>query len=253
MNTTPSKVIPAEQLDEAAKLKIIFDARQDAAKLKGKRLSQIDVGEACGWASAQSIMSQLMSGKMRMGLEALVKLAHVLKFRPEEVSPRLAKTIELIAKLNAKNLVSIDADSETYRLPITTGCVPVKFKADISVGGGYSGGYSVSGKDFGLLRIHSNDKDAYAVMIIGNALSPRIRAHEFVVVEPGHPVQSGDDVLVNFNDGTTMVKEFIFHRDGLYRFDSLKAGIEPLFLNENLVHSVEYIDAIVKKTRFEPS
>lgn len=253
MTNTPSKTIPSEQLEEATRLREIFEERQEAAKLKGKRLSQIEVGAACGWASAQSMMSQLMTGKTRLNLEALVRLAHVLKFRPVEVSPRLAETIDMIALLNAKKLLGTDQSTEIYRLPVTSGCVPVRFKANVSVQGEYSGGYPGSGGNHGLLSIHSKDKSAYAIMILGNALSPRLRAHEFAVAEPGHPVQSGDDVLVNLNDGTTLIKEFIFQRDGLYRFDSLKAGVEPLFLEEGLVHSVDYIDAIVKKTRFEPS
>lgn len=253
MNTSPSKVIPADQLEEAAKLREIFEERQEAAKLRGKRLSQLEVGEACGWSSAQSIMSQLMTGKMRLGLEALVKLAHVLRFNPEDVSPRLAATINTIARLNKERLLEADNLPETYRLPVTSGSIPVRLKASISEHGAFSGGESEDDSPFGLLRIHSKDKEAFAVMILGNAMAPRIRAHEFIVVEPGHAAQPGDDVLVTFADGTHRVCQFMYHRDGLYRLDSLTPGIEPVFLDEVLVQSVSYIDAIVKKTRFEPS
>lgn len=253
MKTTPSKVIPADQLEEAAKLKEIFEDRQEAAKNRGKRLSQLDVGEACGWASAQSIMSQLMNGKMRLGLEALVKLCHVLKFSPEEVSPRLAETISMIAKLNAQRLLEVDDLPETYRLAVTTGCVPVRLQASVSSTGAFVGIAPEVGDHHGLLRVHSKDKEAFAVMIFGNALAPRIRAHEFIVVEPGSTPQSGDDVLVTLKDGSQLLAEFIYHRDGLYRLDSLRPGVDPAFLDESLVASVSYIDAIVKKTRYEPS
>lgn len=253
MKNSPSKDIPALQLEEAARLREIFEERQEAAKLKGKRLSQSDVGEACGWSSAQSTMSQLLTGKMRLGLDALVRLAHVLKFRPEEVSPRLAETIDLITLLNAKNQPGVDPTAEIYRLPVTTGSIPVAFKAPVSEQGEFTRKGMESGEALGLLSIYSKDKAAYGVMILGNAMSPRFRSHEFVVVEPGHPIQSGDDVLVTFEDGRCLIKEFMYHRDGLYRLDSLKTGVEPIFVNEELVRSVEYIDAIVKKTRFEPS
>lgn len=251
MKTTHSKAIPPLQLEEGARLREIFEERQEAAKLKGKRLSQASVGAACGWASAQSIMSQLMTGKMRLGLEALVRLAHVLKFRPEEVSPRLAETIDLIAMLNASKLLGADPTTDAYRLPVTTGSVPVTLKADINELGEFTGG-DKSRNVLGLLSIHCKDKAAFAVMIQGNSMSPRLRSHEFIVVEPGHAVESGDDVLVTLKDGHCLIKEFMYHRDGLYRFDSIKPGIEPMFLDEHLVETVEYIDAVVKKTRFEP-
>lgn len=252
MKKTPSRVLTPEQLEECARLKEIFDERQEASQGAGKRLSQVDVGILCGWSSPQSTMSQLLTGKLALSLESLVRLAHVLKFDPKRVSTRLSSSLQIIARLIDGGLINPEADVEEFRLPVTTGSVPVLFRAKVTREGRYSQGGAPSGCH-GLLNIYSPDSEAYAVMIIGNSLLPRYRSHEFLIVQPGTDAQPGDDVLVNLNNGETLIKEFMYHRDGQYRLDSLIPGVEPIFLEESMVHSLHYVDAVVKKTRFEPS
>lgn len=253
MDMTSSKHSSALQLDEAAKLKEIFEARQQSARLKGKRLTQVDVGIACGWTSAQSVVSQLMSGRMPLGIETLIKLAYVLKFHPKEVSPRLAVTIDLLSKIKDSGLLHPEVVSESFRLPVTTGCIPVTFKARVSSNGAYTPEAQEMETPFGLLNIYSKDPGAFGIMITGNALSPRLKSHEFLVVEPGREPVAGDDVVVVLNDGTCLIREFIFSRDGHFRLDSLIQGSDSLYLEESDVNRIHYIDAIVKKTRYEPS
>ncbi len=53
--------------------------------------------------------------------------------------------------------------------------------------------------------------DAYAVMVAGDSMEPRFRAGETVIVQPGLPVRSGDDVVIQIEDGDqiyAVVKRF---------------------------------------------
>ncbi|MNJ82022.1 hypothetical protein D3C77_811480 [compost metagenome] len=49
-----------------------------------------------------------------------------------------------------------------------------------------------------------------------------------------------------------MIKEFIYYRDGQYRFDSVNADCDPIFIHEDEVVDVQYVGAIVKSSRFTP-
>jgi phage repressor protein C with HTH and peptisase S24 domain len=83
-----------EESAESVRLKAIYEARKSAAKASGASLTQADVAEACGW-SGQSAFSQYATGKVPLNVEALLKLAKVLEFSPEQVSPRLLSMVSL--------------------------------------------------------------------------------------------------------------------------------------------------------------
>jgi SOS-response transcriptional repressor LexA len=244
MKTTFKDNLPALQLEEAEKLRAIFEQRRSESARAGSRITQTDVGEACGWNSAQSVMSQLMTGRMALNVEMLIRLAHVLNFSPVEVSPRLAVTIDLVSRLpdSGKLFSAVDG----YRIPVISGSIPVTCKGALAQDGGFTPQY----ENFGLLTIYSADHTAYGLMISGNALMPRIRNGEIAVIEPSRECQAGDEVLVRLKDGQCMLREFIYQRDGQYRFDAIGAGGDPVFVNELVVEAIEYVDAILKRSRF---
>lgn len=78
-----------DQKAEAERLKAIYKSR----KRDDRSLTQERVADLCGW-SGQSAVSQYMNGKIPLNLTALLKLASALRFKPEEVSPRLAGLIQ---------------------------------------------------------------------------------------------------------------------------------------------------------------
>jgi phage repressor protein C with HTH and peptisase S24 domain len=87
--------LSAEQLADAKRLHDIYkkrakESREDPSK---PALTQTEVGERCEWKSPQSTVSQYMTGKVALNLEALVKLSEALDFEPAEVSPTLAAGI----------------------------------------------------------------------------------------------------------------------------------------------------------------
>jgi hypothetical protein len=244
MKTTLRDNPPAVQLEEAEKLRAIFEQRRSESARAGSRITQTEVGEACGWQSPQSVMSQLITGRMALNVEMLIRLAHVLNFSPVDVSPRLAVTIDLVSRLPGAG--KLPAEVEGYRIPVISGSIKVTCKAVLAK----DGGFTPHCEGYGLLTIYSRDKAAYGVIISGNALMPRIRNGEIVVIEPSRECLAGDEVLVRLKDGQCMLREFIYQRDGQYRFDAICGGGDPVFVDELEVESIEYVDAIVKKSRF---
>lgn len=88
----------AEQLADAKRLSDIYKLRvREAKERNDPPLNQMEVGERCGWNSPQSTVSQYMTGKVALNLDALVKLSKALDFEPYEVSPTLASGIRRAA------------------------------------------------------------------------------------------------------------------------------------------------------------
>lgn len=59
------------------------------------------------------------------------------------------------------------------------------------------------------------DVEAYALRVIGDALAPRYRAGEFIVLEPSFKPQPGDDVLVRCKNGRVHLCPLAWQRDGM--------------------------------------
>jgi hypothetical protein len=180
---------------------------------------------------------------MALNLDSLVKLALVLRFKPADVSPRLASTIDLIAKLPG----AIDSVADSFRIPVISGSIPVTAKAILDA----SSSFELDEGDFGLLTIYSSDLAAYGLVVSGNQLSPRFRNGEVLVIEPGRTYQAGDEVLVRLSDGRCMLKEFIYRREGQCRLDGLCGG-NSMFIADEAIQAVHYVDAIVKGSRWQP-
>lgn len=52
-------------------------------------------------------------------------------------------------------------------------------------------------------------EDAFAVYVAGDSMVPRFKPSEMVYVNPHKPPVSGDDVLIEFLDGTGIIKELV--------------------------------------------
>ncbi|MBT8764854.1 S24 family peptidase [Metapseudomonas boanensis] len=131
-----------------------------------------------------------------------------------------------------------------------TGSVPVVGKAVLGPEGYFEAMESPVEHSVGFLNIYSSDPDAYGLRVVGNSMNPRIKNNEFVLVEPSKNYVAGDEVLVKTTKGRAMIKEFIYYRDGQYRFDSVNADCDPIFIHEDEVAAVQYVGAIVKSARF---
>lgn len=79
---------------------------------------------------------------------------------------------------------------------------------------------------------------------------PRIKNGEFVLVEPNKSFYSGDEVMVRTTTGRTMIKEFIYLRDGMYRLDSVNAEHNSIHIAESDVLEIHLVGGILKSSRF---
>ena len=140
-----------EEFAESVRLKAIYEERKATAKASGVSLTQADVAEACGW-SGQSAFSQYATGKVPLNLEALLRLAKVLDFTPEQVSTRLLSMVSInsapsdIEPGRATDLVPMSIWDEDTPLDDDEVEVPYFAEVQLAAGGGMTHVVEVPGR-----------------------------------------------------------------------------------------------------------
>lgn len=217
-----------------------------------------------------SYISQILNGHRRLGDRAAMNLAKKLDVPAEllttgqysaETQERIVRRwLELGLKPPAlphpaffaptinetaqRSAAEKEAAKHLPRAP-----VPVVGKAMLGPDGYFEALDYPTGHGDGYIDMVSSDDNAYGLKVVGNSMHPRIKNGEYVLIEPNHPYQTGDEVLVKTIDGRAMVKEFIYLRDGQYRLDSISDGYPPIFIDETQVERIHYVAAIVKAAK----
>lgn len=104
----------------------------------------------------------------------------------------------------------------------------------------------------GFVACPTEDKDAYALRCVGDSMRPRIKDREFVVVEPNHEIEPGDEVLVKSKDGRVMVKEFLYERAGRVHLISVNEAHAPIALPKEEIEKMHYVGWIAKPSAWRP-
>jgi transcriptional regulator with XRE-family HTH domain len=221
---------------------------------KQKGFSQKLLAEECGWSS-QSRIGNYESDLREPNLTDLTLLA-----------PALGVSVaELISGTDSQQLFSALPNQAPQTLtvapiksgsvvrpmgPTKEGVVPVVGTAKLGMDGYFEALDFPVGHGDGYLQIYSDDPNAYGLRVIGDSMHPRIKSGEYVLIEPNKMFITGDEVMVQTLDGRSMIKEFIYLRDGVYRFDSVNLDHSPLHLEQNEVSRVHLVGGILKSSRF---
>jgi phage repressor protein C with HTH and peptisase S24 domain len=131
--------------------------------------------------------------------------------------------------------------------------VPVVGTAQLGEEGFYCELEYPAGHGDGAIKFTTSDRNAYALRVKGDSMRPRIKPGEFVVVEPNHPPQPGEEVLVRTADGRVMVKVFDFKRDGIVQLSSINEAHRPITIDEKDIERLHYVAAIVKASSYRRS
>jgi phage repressor protein C with HTH and peptisase S24 domain len=220
---------------------------------KQKRISQKALAEACGWSS-QSRVGNYESNLRQPNLTDLRLLA-----------PALGVSLaDLLLGVNSQQIIesalsSIDPPKLSSKTlgnvvrpigPTKEGVVPVVGTAKLGMDGYFEALDFPVGHGDGYLHIYSDDPNAYGLRVVGDSMHPRIKSGEYVLIEPNKIFITGDEVMVQTQDGRSMIKEFIYLRDGVYRFDSVNQDHSPLHLDQHDVSKVHLVGGILKSSRF---
>ncbi|MCP1518722.1 phage repressor protein C with HTH and peptisase S24 domain [Pseudomonas migulae] len=226
---------------------------------KANGMSQQELAFACGWES-QSRIGNYERGTRQPNLQDLKKLSDALNVPFAELVAGAANQItqNLISKgvsLYTRDRpplheVANDQDVSSKAGRAKEGRVPVVGNAQLGNEGYFEALDFPPGHGDGYLNIHSDDPDAYGLKVTGDSMLPRIKNGEFVLIEPNKNYYSGDEVMVRTASGRTMIKEFIYLRDGMYRLDSVNAEHAPIHIAESDIMEIHLVGGILKSSRF---
>lgn len=223
---------PAVADDIRAEEARLLKLKYQAAKKADPSLNQEKVADLCGWAG-QSVVSQYLNGKIALNVSALLKFAHVLRFAPSEVSPRLINShthidhvlptsITQASFASVSNLMPISAEENQARhvspidvwddnTPLGEDEVELPFfkEVELSAGQGSAVMLETNGRKlrFGkrtLQRKNIDPEAAGCVPVTGNSMEP---------VLPDGSTVGVDTACLSVQDG----KMYALDHDGLLR------------------------------------
>lgn len=226
--TTKRKPLTQEQLEDAHRLKQIFECKKQEAKKNKTHFSQETVASKCGWT--QGGLGHYLNGKIALNLDSAIKLAEAMDINVSDFSPTLAGQIA-----NAP----IKQEKITAR---KKGFIPVRGSAQMGSDGYWTEYDGLGNSGDGYLEVHNAKPKMYAIRAIGTSMFPAIRSGWFVIFDPDREPMAGEYVHVVLKGGQNMIKEFISNQHGILTLMSVN-GMERLSFN---IADVEVLNAFTE-------
>lgn len=160
------------------------------------------------------------------------------------VTVEMLQTIDLQRADNGSNVGEVHPISQPFKQVPVVG----------NVKGGADGyleelGYPEGFGD-GHVEYPARDANTYALRVRGDSMRPRIKPGEFIVVEPNHSTNSGDDVVVICKDGRKLLKELLYIRDDTVTLASVNSEHSPISIMLSEITAMHYVAAIVPSGAF---
>lgn len=226
--TTKRKPLTQEQIEDAQRLKQIFEHKKQEAKKSKEQFSQETVASKCGWT--QGGLGHYLNGKIALNLDSAIKLAEALDVNVSDFSPVLASQLA-----NAP----VTQEKTTVR---KKGFIPVRGSAQMGNDGYWTEYDGLGNSGDGYLEVHNAKQKMYAIRAVGTSMFPAIRSGWFVVFDPDREPMAGEYVHVVLKDGQNMIKEFISNQHGILTLMSVN-GMERLSFN---ISDVEVLNAFTE-------
>ncbi|APC18154.1 cI repressor protein [Pseudomonas frederiksbergensis] len=213
--------LSADQLADAKRLSDIYKVKAREAKERpgDPPLTQTEVGERCGWNSPQSTVSQYMTGKVALNLDALVKLAKAIGFEPSDVSPALAAGVRMRGGDNSASEPPSSATPPPLGDPQSTNWDDYAFidqyDAKAAAGSGYDNTHVVLRNTLAFKRDWLRMKGAApknlkVIYAHGDSMWPTISDRDVLLVDESRVDPSDGQIFVMFSQTKgTIVKRLI--------------------------------------------
>jgi phage repressor protein C with HTH and peptisase S24 domain len=206
-------------------------------------IDQVQLAEAAG--VTKGTVNQWLSGQIKS-----IKLEYAVG-----IQERFGYSAVWLVMERGEKKVKITHSSDPFDpVPLPPGKrIPVVGMASLGDNGFWAELEYIQGHGDGYLDFPSNDPNAYSLKCKGDSMLPRIRDGEFVVVEPNHVVEPGDEVLVRATDGRVMIKTFLYSRGGRTHLISVNEAHAPIVIEKDQIERMHYVAAIVKNAYWRRS
>lgn len=79
-------------------------------------------------------------------------------------------------------------------------------------------------------------------------MTPRIKHGEYVIIEPNHEINNGDEVLVVTDEDQVMVKIYAYEQGGRLTLYSVNENHDPINLYQENIRKMHYMAGIAKES-----
>lgn len=174
-------------------------------------LNQEQAAFQCGWKT-QGAFSQYVNGKVPLNLEALLKIAKVIKADPMKISPRLTRTLSSVVEDQGDNF---SPGPRIYRVPLISWVQA----------GNWNEVYDLYQPGKGEAIVATTRKvgpRSYAVRVVGDSMEnpngkPTYPQGSIIIVDPDQEARHGKAVIVRLEDSKEATfKQLIIDGDRRY-------------------------------------
>ena len=209
----PMKKIPEYIAREASRLKAFYERWKAEAP---RERTQAVLAEMMGWQS-QGTVSQYMTGRLELNVEALLKFAVVLGFEPREVSQRIVDDYfpngpEIAEPLDEARREVRKSQNPSRKLPVIGSVQAGAFCEAVDL---FQPGDAEEWMDsYGAAGPH-----AFILKVEGFSMDPDFRPGDRVVVDPDAQWKPGDFVIAKrSSDQAVTLKQLRQEGDHYYLF-----------------------------------
>lgn len=199
--------------------------------IRESTITPAQIADACGGISVQSVSNWRRTGKITK--ENLRILANLVDWTMEELQRPGGKT-----EKSADNAIE-NVDGLVDLLPVQL--APVTGTASLGPDGTWYELEYPTGHGDGYIPVHSRDRNVYALRVRGDSMHPRIRDGEYVIISPNTSYIPSNDVMVQTNDGRSMVKELAWQREGQIKLLSINERHPPIVLDLSEVRVIHRV------------
>lgn len=191
------KPLSPERQQDAERLRRAWENFKAAAKSKGKKVTQEDVSDACGW-NTQGAFSAYLNGRTPLNLDALIKLSNYFGVPANEISPELAAGLEsALVEITdyADNNIEIADFDGLKRVPILT----------YVQAGNWREAIQMPSDNFIFVSVDVSP-NSFGAYVIGDSMLPDFRDGDLIIIDTQVKPQPTDFVMAEDPEGITFKK-----------------------------------------------
>lgn len=220
-------------------------AEEIGAALARKGMTPSDLARICG------VTPQAAHGWVRTGRVSKHRLPAISKELSIPIDVLLGSPVTNEYGEYEKTRISEQIIDGNLADPLSLAAIPIgRFRRVVVTGAVAFNDVSFEpvriGETDGFLNWPTSDAAAYALRCVGEAIAPRVRHGEFIVLEPGADPIAGDEVLVRHKDGRVIVRELVAIRDGMVKLLSINDG-KSILISMDEIDAIHFVAGIARR------
>lgn len=236
------KPLERARLEDADRLKKVWEKFKAEAKGKGTKVTQEDVSDACGW-STQGAFSAYLNGRTPLNLPALISLSTYFGVPPSDISPELAADIGAVNFINGDNMdgnAEIASIKGLKRVPILT----------YVQAGNYRESIFLPADDYTFTSVDVSPH-TFAAHVVGDSMMDEFREGDLIIIDTQVKPHPTDFVLAQNGNNEITFKKYRsrgLNENGVEVFDLVPLNPDFPTIRSDREH-VEIIGTVVEHRR----